>query len=88
MTARLLDGNATAAAIRQEIAGQVFRWRESGGPIPRLAAILVGEDPASQVYVRNKERACQSVGMESCVIRLPSETSIRQLTDPGPVAPS
>lgn len=81
MTARLLDGKATAAAIRQEIAEQVTQWCQFGGPIPRLVAILVGDDPASQVYVRNKEKACQSVGMQSQVIRLASETSDNVLTD-------
>jgi methylenetetrahydrofolate dehydrogenase (NADP+)/methenyltetrahydrofolate cyclohydrolase len=81
MTARLLDGKATAAAIRQEIAGQVTQWCQFGGPIPRLVAILVGDDPASQVYVRNKEKACQSAGMQSQVIRLAPETSDTELTD-------
>lgn len=81
MTAQILDGKATAKTIRQEIAEQVSQWRQEGGPVPRLAAILVGEDSASQVYVRNKERACQSVGMDSQVIRLPSTTSTGQLSD-------
>ena len=81
MTARILDGKATAAAIRDEIAAEVGQWRQAGGPVPVLAAVLVGEDPASQVYVRNKERACQSVGMSSRLIRRPAATSTAQLID-------
>ncbi|MBX3421185.1 MAG: bifunctional methylenetetrahydrofolate dehydrogenase/methenyltetrahydrofolate cyclohydrolase FolD [Pirellulaceae bacterium] len=81
MTARILDGKATSAAIRQEIAGEVAAWIKSGAPVPQLAAVLVGDDPASQVYVRNKERACQQVGMHSRVMRLPATTSTGQLLD-------
>jgi methylenetetrahydrofolate dehydrogenase (NADP+) / methenyltetrahydrofolate cyclohydrolase len=81
MPARILDGKATAATIRQEITEKVALWRKEGGPIPVLAAVLVGEDPASQVYVRNKERACKSVGMDSRVIRLPADSSTGQLVE-------
>ena len=71
MTATVLDGKATAATIREEISEEVTQWVASGNPQPVLAAILVGEDPASQVYVRNKERACEKVGIGSRLIRLP-----------------
>ena len=79
MTAIVLDGRATAATIREEIAQEVSEWLAEGNPQPVLAAILVGEDPASQVYVRNKERACEKVGLGSRLIRLPKTTSTEEL---------
>lgn len=79
MTATVLDGRATAATIRGEIAQEVSEWLAEGNPQPVLAAILVGEDPASQVYVRNKERACEKVGMGSRLIRLPETASTEEL---------
>lgn len=81
MTARILDGKAAAAAIRQEIASEVALWRESGKAVPTLAAVLVGDDPASHVYIRNKEKACQSVGIHSQVIRQSASTTTQQLLD-------
>jgi methylenetetrahydrofolate dehydrogenase (NADP+) / methenyltetrahydrofolate cyclohydrolase len=79
VTAKVLDGKATAAKIREEIAAEVATWCTAGGPKPILAAVLVGEDPASQVYVRNKERACLNVGMDSRVIRKPASTTTDEL---------
>ena len=64
----LLDGKKTAEAIRAEIRQEVAQRKAETGRVPTLAAILVGEDPASQVYVRNKERACANVGMNSRLI--------------------
>lgn len=81
MTAQILDGKQLAGQIRQEIAAQVQQWKSAGGATPVLAAVLVGEDPASQVYVRNKEKACKSVGMDSRLIRLPASTTGRHLLD-------
>lgn len=81
MTAQILDGKATAADIRKEIGAQVQSWCERGRPAPLLAAVLVGDDPASQVYVRNKEKACQSVGIHGRVIRKPASTSTVELLD-------
>jgi methylenetetrahydrofolate dehydrogenase (NADP+)/methenyltetrahydrofolate cyclohydrolase len=78
-TAQILDGKATAAAIRTEIADEVRQWTAEGNPIPTLAAVLVGDDPASQVYVRNKERACVKVGMQSRLIRRGSDTTTADL---------
>ncbi|MFN3191062.1 MAG: bifunctional 5,10-methylenetetrahydrofolate dehydrogenase/5,10-methenyltetrahydrofolate cyclohydrolase [Aureliella sp.] len=80
-TARILDGKATSAAIRDEIAAETKAWIDEGNPTPTLAAVLVGEDPASQVYVRNKERACAKVGMASRLIRRPESTSTAALLD-------
>lgn len=67
---QIIDGKATAAAIRQELAEQVAALTGRHGRAPGLAVILVGENPASQVYVRNKERACAEVGIVSRGIRL------------------
>ncbi len=65
MTARILNGNDIAAALRAEVAQGVADLAASGGPAPGLAAVLVGDDPASAVYVRNKGRACAEAGMFS-----------------------
>jgi methylenetetrahydrofolate dehydrogenase (NADP+)/methenyltetrahydrofolate cyclohydrolase len=62
---QVLDGKALAASIRVEIASEVAIVREKTGAAPRLAAVLVGDDPASHVYVRNKVRACEEAGIES-----------------------
>ncbi|REK26307.1 MAG: bifunctional methylenetetrahydrofolate dehydrogenase/methenyltetrahydrofolate cyclohydrolase FolD [Planctomycetota bacterium] len=70
MTARILDGKALAATIREEIRDEVSRFVEQRGVQPCLAAVLVGEDPASQVYVRNKQRACERAGIASQLHRL------------------
>jgi methylenetetrahydrofolate dehydrogenase (NADP+)/methenyltetrahydrofolate cyclohydrolase len=75
----LLDGKATAAAIRAETAAAVRALVSAGGRPPGLAAVLVGENPASEVYVGSKVRGCAEVGMESRTIRLPAETSEEEL---------
>jgi methylenetetrahydrofolate dehydrogenase (NADP+)/methenyltetrahydrofolate cyclohydrolase len=72
VTARILDGKIVAATIREELTTQCRDFVAAGGPKPCLAAILVGDDPASQVYVRNKERACAKVGIDSRVMRMPA----------------
>lgn len=75
----VLDGKATAAAIRAEIQAEIANLRARGQRVPGLAVVLVGEDPASQVYVRNKEAACQEVGMTSQVLRLPATIAQHEL---------
>ncbi len=75
MTARIIDGKAIAETIRGEIAAQVAEFRQATNCIPHLAAILVGDDPASGVYVRGKQRACEKVGLKSSLHRLPDTTS-------------
>ena len=70
----LIDGKATAAAIRSELKIAVNALAEKAGRRPGLAVILVGDDGASHTYVRNKERACVEVGMHSEVQRLPADT--------------
>ncbi|MBD47973.1 MAG: bifunctional 5,10-methylene-tetrahydrofolate dehydrogenase/5,10-methylene-tetrahydrofolate cyclohydrolase [Dehalococcoidia bacterium] len=67
----ILDGKATAAAVRDEVRIAVVKLKSSTGTMPGLAAVLVGNDPASAVYVRNKERACAAVGMHAETIKLP-----------------
>ncbi len=79
MAAELLDGAAVARSIRGEIARDVADLRQRTGVAPRLAAVLVGDDPASQVYVRNKVAACHEVGMRSEEVRLPAATTQDQL---------
>jgi methylenetetrahydrofolate dehydrogenase (NADP+)/methenyltetrahydrofolate cyclohydrolase len=79
MTARLIDGKAHALAIRAEIAVQARALIDSHGVTPHLVVALVGDDPASAVYVRNKEIACEKAGFRSTVARLPASTSQAEL---------
>ena len=74
MSARLIDGAAIGATIRAEVAGQAARLI-AAGTVPGLAVVLVGEDPASQIYVRSKAKACGAAGMHSEVVVLPADTS-------------
>lgn len=71
MTAQLIDGNAVAAKVRARVAEAVQARLAAGKPRPGLATVLVGENPASQVYVRNKRKACAEVGIESFGHELP-----------------
>ena len=75
MTAKILDGKAFAATIRARVATHVARLKEEQGITPGLAVVLVGEDPASQVYVRSKGRQTLEAGMKSFEHRLPADTS-------------
>ena len=78
MTARLIDGKAIAQEYRAELAVRVERLR-AAGIVPCLAVVIVGEDPASQVYVRNKSFACESIGMRSVVHALGASTTQAEL---------
>ena len=80
MAAQLLDGKVMSDALRAEIAEKVAALKEKG-VTPGLAVILVGEDPASQIYVRNKGIGCQQTGMHSVTIRMPEETTQQELED-------
>ena len=75
MSATILDGKAFAATIREQVAGHVARLREDHGITPGLAVVLVGEDPASQVYVRSKGRQTVETGMNSYEHKLDAGTS-------------
>lgn len=79
MTAQRLDGKAISKQIQAETKIKVADFVSQSGHAPVLAAILVGDDPASQVYVRNKERACKRVGIESRLIRMSAESSTQDL---------
>ena len=79
MTATLIDGKAYAAKLRAEIAEGVNAFRTETGLLPGLAVVLVGDDPASAVYVKSKERLTVEVGMRSFSHRLPADTSQEEL---------
>ncbi len=81
MTAEILEGKSLSEQIRAEVAEEAARFQQSSGVTPCLAAVLVGEDPASQVYVRNKEKACAKAGMTSRLHRLPATTSQAELLE-------
>jgi methylenetetrahydrofolate dehydrogenase (NADP+)/methenyltetrahydrofolate cyclohydrolase len=78
VTARLLDGVAIGREIRAEVAATV-KQLQAEGITPGLAVVLVGENPASQVYVRSKGKACEEAGMHSVTVRLPPDTSEAEL---------
>jgi methylenetetrahydrofolate dehydrogenase (NADP+)/methenyltetrahydrofolate cyclohydrolase len=79
MTAQLLDGNAISARLRKELAVAVAIRSNAGQRPPGLAVILVGDDPASEIYVRGKQRDCQEAGFKSDFRRLAADTSQRDL---------
>jgi methylenetetrahydrofolate dehydrogenase (NADP+)/methenyltetrahydrofolate cyclohydrolase len=81
MTARKLDGKELARVIRAEAAATVAERTRLGKRPPGLAAVLVGENPASHVYVRNKHKACADAGLASWVHNLPADTTQTQLLD-------
>ncbi|MBP1765637.1 MAG: methenyltetrahydrofolate cyclohydrolase, partial [Firmicutes bacterium] len=78
-TMQLLDGNKIAATIKQEVIDGVSALREQHGVTPGLAVIIVGEDPASKVYVGRKHKACEEIGVYSEVIKMPAETTEEEL---------
>ncbi|HHS96408.1 MAG TPA: bifunctional methylenetetrahydrofolate dehydrogenase/methenyltetrahydrofolate cyclohydrolase FolD [Chloroflexi bacterium] len=75
MTATLIDGKATAAQIQEEIRAEVERLKTEHGVVPGLATVLVGENPASQFYVRSKRKRCSEVGIRSFGYELPESAS-------------
>lgn len=75
MTAQIIDGKAFAATVREKVAGHVTRLKEENGITPGLAVVLVGEDPASQVYVRSKGKQTVEAGMNSFEHKLDADTS-------------
>lgn len=79
MTATLLDGKSLSEQLRAEAAADVAAFVKQTGVTPCLAAVLVGDDPGSQVYVRNKEKACEKAGIASRMLRLPKETTTDEL---------
>jgi methylenetetrahydrofolate dehydrogenase (NADP+) / methenyltetrahydrofolate cyclohydrolase len=79
MKTKLINGKAIAKMIRQEIANEVDLFIQNGHAPPHLSAVIVGDDAASQVYVRNKGKACESVGMTHNTIQLSKNTSSAEL---------
>lgn len=79
MSASILDGKALAQQIQAEIRDEVIEFIENNSITPCLAAVLVGENPASEVYVRNKRRACEATGIDSQLHRLPDSTTTDDL---------
>ncbi len=81
MTAEILNGKLIAAEIRNEVQAEVDRLRENGGPVPGLGVVLVGDDPASAIYVRNKEKACAEAGIHSETLRLGADVAEQAVLD-------
>lgn len=81
MTARIIDGKGIARENRERVRQETASFVDRTGITPHLVAVLVGDDPASAVYVRHKERACREAGIRGTVHRLPQETSQSELLD-------
>ena len=79
--AQILDGKATAQAIQEAIRVRVSEIKSAGQPAPHLAAVLIGDDPASQVYVTNKVRTCEELGFGSSLVRRSADISQQELLD-------
>ncbi len=79
MTAKIIDGKALASRIRSSLKNDIQKLSREKGYLPGLAVILVGKDPASQIYVRNKEKACKEIGIESRVIYMEENISQDEL---------
>ncbi len=75
----LIDGKAVSVELKKELKEKVNQLQKKTGKVPGLAVILVGEDPASAVYVRNKERSCKEVGIASFPYRLEATTSEKEI---------
>jgi methylenetetrahydrofolate dehydrogenase (NADP+)/methenyltetrahydrofolate cyclohydrolase len=75
MTARIIDGKAVAAKVKEQIAAEAARLSREHGVVPGLATVLVGNDPASEVYVRNKNKTAEALGFHSVSFHLPADAS-------------
>src|SRR5574341_212000 len=71
----IIDGKKVSENLRKELKGEIRKLKEETGVVPGLAAVLVGNNPASQIYVRNKRKACEEVGIYSEEHNLPEETT-------------
>ena len=81
MPARIIDGKAVSQRLRTELAGEVASFRQQTRITPHLAVVLVGDDPASAVYVRSKSKGCEQAGMQGTLKTLPATTSQAELLD-------
>jgi len=75
LSAKIIDGKAVSQLVRDRVAHEVTRFVEDGGHVPTLATVLVGADPASEIYVKNKHKACEAAGMKSVHHGLAAETA-------------
>src|ERR1700761_9572288 len=83
MTGTVIDGKASAAKLREKIAAEAARLKAAHGLVPGLATVLVGHDPASEVYVRNKGKTAEALGFKSVHVALPADTSQQDVLDKG-----
>jgi len=81
VTLQIIDGKALANQIKEELKLEVEHWVENGGKRPHLAAVLVGDDPASQAYVRNKVKSCEQVGFQSTLLKYEADMAEDDLLD-------
>jgi methylenetetrahydrofolate dehydrogenase (NADP+) / methenyltetrahydrofolate cyclohydrolase len=81
MAARVIDGKAVGAAVRARVAEEVAAFEAERGRTPQLVTVIVGDDPASEIYVRSKHRACEEAGIRSAHHGLPTETSENELLE-------
>jgi methylenetetrahydrofolate dehydrogenase (NADP+) / methenyltetrahydrofolate cyclohydrolase len=81
LAARTIDGKAVAAAVREQVRLDVIAFKAEAGRVPTLATVLVGDDPASEIYVRNKHRACEEAGMRSVHHGLAGATAEHELLE-------
>jgi methylenetetrahydrofolate dehydrogenase (NADP+)/methenyltetrahydrofolate cyclohydrolase len=81
MTAQIIDGKAIAAEIRAQVANETTEWIKSGKPAPGLATVLVGDNPASQSYVKSKQKACNEAGIQSFGYELPATATQQEVED-------
>ena len=79
MTAILIDGKASAAKLREKIAAAALALKAAHGLVPGLATVLVGNDPASEVYVRNKRKTAEAIGFKSVHVELPADVAQAEL---------
>ena len=79
MSGTVIDGKASAAKLREKIAAEAARLKSAHGLVPGLATVLVGNDPASEVYVRNKGKTAEALGFKSVHVALPADTSQENL---------
>jgi methylenetetrahydrofolate dehydrogenase (NADP+)/methenyltetrahydrofolate cyclohydrolase len=81
MSARVIDGKAIATEVRERVRAEVAEYAQESGRTPALATVIVGDDPASEIYVRNKHRACEEAGMRSVHHGLVAETTEAELLE-------
>ena len=81
MAAKVIDGKAVAATVKLRVRDEVAAYKAGSGRVPNLVTVIVGDDPASEVYVRSKHRACEEVGMNSAHHGLAADTSEAELLE-------